>query len=109
MKTARSCAAWCTKSAASSGSRKQSEAPRAPAIAGIAPSAQACRPRSGLRPRQDRDSGPEGPARAHYGEYAEDIRGRPDAADHADAQAARLSQPLEETVRGHQPHAAEPL
>src|SRR6266852_7602938 len=109
MKTARSCAAWCTKSGTWSRSRRQSEAPRAPAIAGIAPLPQAGRPGAGIRPRQDRDAGPEGAARAYLGESAEDVRGRPDPADHADTQAPRLSQPLEETVRGAQPDQAEPV
>src|SRR2546421_6343801 len=109
MRTARSFAAWSTKSGTWSRSRRVDEAARAPAGAGIAPPPQAGRTRTGVGPWQDLDPGSEGAARPDLGEHAEDVRGRPDAADHADPQAARLPQPLEEAVRRAQPDPPESL
>src|SRR2546423_3332901 len=105
--TARSFAAWSTKSATWSRWRRRHEAARAPAGARVASSTRAGRSRAGLRPWQDIDQGPERTAGPYLREYAEDIRGGTDAPHDADPQAARLPQQLEEALRRTQPDAAQ--
>ena len=75
--------------------------------AGLAPAAQAARPRRGLGPRQDLGPRPQGRRRALGQQAQARLRGRAEPDPHADAQAARPAQEDVDAVRAvPHPHPA---
>ena len=89
------------------GRSRTSEAARSATAVGRAQAAASRRSRARLRSRQDRGpwhEGPEVPCRLQHPGL---VRGRPDAAPRAHAEAARLQEPLPRRVRGAQPGPAQ--